>query len=137
MSQTNHKGYTRKQVTELTNDYILGCIYTPEQWAGDYGVQANTDAERINAVWGEFQSWYHGFHKKQYPNIQVAFAEWLTRMPGVIEVDQWYDEIAKILINWGVMPENPTDAMYTRMTQNWYSSISFRFLRLREKLNRG
>ena len=133
---TNYKGYTRKQVAELINAYLLNCILSTEQWADEYCIQAITDKDRVNAVVDEFNSWYTGYTQKRHPNRQQGFAEWLRGEPGVISIEQWYDDQIKLAIEWGSIPDNYTDKQYTKITENWYNYISCKFWQLHTKLNK-
>jgi hypothetical protein len=100
-----------------------------------YGVQLETDKQKIDFVYDTFKSEY-GYTIEYYGNNeQIAFREYLAGLPSCINIEfrnYYIIELAKI---WGSIPSEPTEKQEEKILSNWFHYIANNFFQLRRKLS--
>ena len=79
----------KAKVKEAFQAYILECIQLEE-----YGITANTPAEKLQAFCKQFNEEYScEDNKRRYPLTEVRLKEWLQGLPSCFNIVFYYDEI--------------------------------------------
>jgi hypothetical protein len=132
----NAKNYTRKEYTQIINQYILDCIPSNAEILNNYGIITVTDKDRVNFVMSCFQSEHcHEYNMKRWPNTQTRFAEWLMRLPVLTVAFENY-RIIEIAKQWGSLPADATEKQEDKILANWFNYMAAKFLQLHAKLNK-
>jgi len=104
-------------------DYLLDCIETEQE--------NPSKLDKINFVLENFNSEANFLNnKKRYPNLQYRFAYWLQGAPSSISIEYWNDEIIKLAIKWGAIPENATENQQYKIISNYYNFMAAKFFQL-------
>ena len=107
-------------------NYILNSI------DGDgYGVQLETDKQKIDFVYDTFKSEYAQHHGN---NGQMAFADYLAGLPSCINIEFRNYYILEMAKQWGSIPENATEKQEDKIISNWFAYIATNFFQLKNKL---
>lgn len=110
--------------------YILSCID-----GEGYGIELNTDKEKINFVFDTFKKEYSYQIEYYGSNINRAFSEYLMGLPSCINIDFENYKILEIAKKWGSIPQNPNEIQEDKIINNWFMFITLYFFRLERKLN--
>ena len=70
--------------------------------------------------------------KNSYQNLLKDFFQ---GVPSSINIDYLNDEILKIAVSWGSIPENATEKQKEKITQNWYNFLAIKTMQLFNKYN--
>jgi hypothetical protein len=98
-----------------------------------YGIDPNTDSEKVNFVLATFQSEYaHGI--KYYQSEQRAFSEWLAGLPSCMNIEYRNYFILELAKEWGSIPADATEKQEDKILNNWFNFISVNFFQLASKL---
>lgn len=111
--------------------YILSCID-----AEAYGIELNTDKEKINFVLDTFKKEYSYQIKYYGSNLNRAFSEYLAGLPTCINIDFENYKILEIAKKWGSIPQNANENQEDKILNNWFKFITNYFFRLERKLNK-
>ena len=117
-------------------DYILESIADDE----DYPTTDKTDAEKLQLVLNTFNvEVNHINNKKRIPNLQERFADYLSGLPSVINIDFENYEILKIAIKWESLPNvyinnKDRETQEWKVLNNWFNFISAKLFQLCNKL---
>lgn len=99
-----------------------------------YGVELNTDSEKVNFVLATFRSEYaHGI--KYYQSEQRAFSEWLAGLPSGINIEYRNYFILELAKQWESIPADATEKQEDKILNNWFNFISVNFFQLASKLD--
>lgn len=82
---------TSKQVVEQIREHIIDIL------SEDYG---ETVEEQLNGVCESFINWYNAYERRRIPNIQRAFMDWLSCVPGPIDAEYRTYEQEELLVKW-------------------------------------
>ena len=96
----NTKILTRKERNSMIHAYILDRIDST-----DYGVQCNTDRERITFLMNTFKKEY-GFMIERIGECK-AFKEWVMGLPTCFSIEFENYEICKLGLKWGLLKAHP------------------------------
>ena len=100
-----------------------------------YGVQLETDKQKIDFVYDTFKSEY-GYTIEYYGNNeQRAFREYLAGLPSCINIEFRNYYILEMAKQWGSIPENATEKQQDKIISNWFNYIAINFFQLRAKLS--
>jgi hypothetical protein len=133
-ANTNFKGYTRKQVAEIVKTYVLNCIPSSEDILSEWGKTTTSDKDRLQFVFDCFSSEYnYPYNKKIHPNKQQRLAEWFKGLPSAFNLDFENYEIIRLSIEWGYLPENPTEHKQQDTINNWFTRMAFNLIRIARK----
>jgi hypothetical protein len=114
-------------------NYILDSI------DGDgYGVQLETDKQKIDFVYETFKSEYK-YALEHYGQNGMSetriFAEYLAGLPSCINIEFRNYYILEMAKQWGSIPENATEKQEEKILSNWFNYIAINFFQLRAKLS--
>ncbi len=133
-ANTNFKGYTRKEVAEIVRAYVLNCIPQNDEIFIGWGKTTTSDKDRLQFVFDCFNSEYnYTQNKKLYPSRQQRISEWFKGLPSSFNLDFENYEIIRISIEWGYLPENPTERKQQDTINNWWSRMAFYLIKIAEK----
>lgn len=92
--------------------YILECIQLEE-----YGITANTPAEKLQAFFNIFNEEYGSeYNKRRYPLTAVRLKEWIHGLPSCFNVVYYYDEIESKAKELGIT--------YNNIDQEWFKHLA-------------
>lgn len=55
---------------------------------------------------------------------QKALMDWFQGLPSACTVDFYNDEILKLAVKWGSIPENATEKQEDKILDNWFNFIA-------------
>lgn len=99
-----------------------------------YGIELNTDREKVNFVLATFRSEY-SYQIKYYRNEYRAFSEWLAGLPSCINIEFRNHCIIELAKEWGSIPADAHQGQEDKILNNWFRFISANFFRMANKLN--
>ena len=93
---------------------------------------SDDDAPRVSdkllRVVNGFGNWYGQYEQRKTPNVQNAFAEWLTGLPSELYATPYYEEQRELLNEWlGATYKNYTDEV---VSHRFYALIFREFNKL-------
>jgi hypothetical protein len=97
----------------------------------DYGIDATTDFDKVQAVYNIFLSEY-GHEIKRYGENR-AFSEWLQGLPSVLTVPFYYWEQTELAMAAGIIDgknETKTELLHER----WWNNCAQAFFTLKDNL---
>lgn len=106
--------------------YFLDCI-TPEP----YGVETNTDKERIEFLFDTFRKEY-GFNIPRYGE-QTALCEWLKGLPSAISLPFYNDDIEELGKSWGYCS---TPRKSSEFVANFWMVSAYRLIQIRDHFSK-
>jgi hypothetical protein len=100
-----------------------------------YGVQLETDKQKIDFVYDTFKSEYA--HNIAYfnHNEPLAFADYLAGLPSCINIEFRHYYILEMAKQWGSIPENATEKQEEKILSNWFHYVANNFFQLHRKLS--
>jgi len=98
-TQTNYINYkgemnmrtTNKEFKAQVQEHILDNLSTDEYTEPMF---------QLNQVVEEFKNWYSPYEKRQHPNRQEAFTNWLNGLPSCLHVEYMNYSINQTLKQW-------------------------------------
>ena len=125
---------TCKEFKEAVQNYIIDCL--GPVWDGK-NQEENDEApvnEKLQNVVNCFNSWYCPFYKKNYPNIQEAFKQFLQGLPDCLNIEYDYYSIHEIVKGWFKQTEEEASKYNIADTEKLYYWYIYReFCRLCKK----
>lgn len=121
----------KKNVRDIKNvgvqfAYVLDCIYNDEK-------DNMSDKEAINYFFECFNKEYNNnYNKRLYPNLQERISQYIQGLPTCISIAFTDYDIINIGKSWGYCT---TPAKTANFVNNWFDTIAFRLIQLKEKLN--
>jgi len=119
-----------KERNKLVFDYVLDCI---DLDGFNLEKQPETDQEKLQFVVDTFKQEYNDWNKRNYPNLQLRFSEWLKGLPSSFNVDFENYKILQIAKEWGSLPENAKTWQEDKILNNWFNFIAAKFFVLCRK----
>lgn len=90
-----------------------------------------SNVEKLHSVLIAFNEEYNfDNNKRRLPNLQNRFADWLQGAPSSISIEYWNDEIIKLAVKWGAIPENATENQQYKIISNYYNFMACKFFQL-------
>jgi hypothetical protein len=100
--------------------YLIGCIDLE-----------GSNTEKLHSVLIEFNRVAnYDNNKRNIPNLQNRFADWLQGLPSCINVDFENYRIIEIAKEWGSIGKDATDKQEDKILDNWFNFISCKFFQL-------
>ena len=113
----------------LAFDYMLNAIDP-----SGFDIEVNTDVEKLQFVLNCFNNEFnYEYNKKNVPNLQTRFAEYLMCLPSCINIDLENYKILEIAEKWESIPNDATESQKDKILNNWFNFISSKFFRLCDK----
>lgn len=110
----------RMNIKQAFERYIFDCIDV-----SDYTKHIKTKTEKLQMVFDEFhETQCNPYNLKKYGSHKACFSNWLRGLPNIIPIEQFYDNIAVLLTEFGVITEHTTLKEKTLYCQEWYDKIA-------------
>lgn len=96
----------------------------------DYGIEATTNFDKVQAVYRIFKSEYGHEIERQRGNEVAAFREWLMGLPSVLTVPFYYsDQINRAYVH-GLLPADCTEDQENEFCQSFFENCAQAFFTL-------
>lgn len=94
----------------------------------DYQIEAETDREKLAALWDEFTRTYDYEIKRQ--GYHAAMKEWLSGLPTCIGIAFYNGEILELAEKWKSIPKNASEGQQDKILENYWNFMATRIFDL-------
>jgi hypothetical protein len=98
-----------------------------------YDINPKTDKEKVAAFFQIFRSEYCGTWNA-HQSDQAILAEYLSGLPGTIDIPFWNHAILELVRDMGGLPANAPEAQEDRILENYFTFMAAQLLKLRDSL---
>tara|TARA_R110002012_G_scaffold38935_8_gene108070 strand:+ start:1807 stop:2175 length:369 start_codon:yes stop_codon:yes gene_type:complete len=98
-----------------------------------YDINPKTDKEKVAAFLQIFRSEYCGTWNA-HQSDQAILAEYLSGLPGTIDIPFWNHAILELARDMGGLPSDASEAQEDRILENYFPFMAAELLRLRDSL---
>jgi len=99
-----------------------------------HGIEANTNFDKVQAVYKIFLSEYGHEIKRQRGNKIAAFREWVAGLPSVLTVPFYYHEQLNMAYIHGIILANATEEQEDNFCQSFFQNCANAFFTLLNNL---
>tara|TARA_R100001377_G_scaffold72763_1_gene48638 strand:- start:255 stop:641 length:387 start_codon:yes stop_codon:yes gene_type:complete len=111
----------------ITANKVHHTVYKPRYEAYILDAVTDENGDELPTREAKIERLFSRFYEEQGHMVarvgkQKAVAEWLQGLP--LNIDYYYDDIVELAIRFGSIDENPSDKLYDKVCENYWSFMA-------------